>query len=590
MAQGCAAASPPTFRLPAYLVTLALILLLPTLGLATAVALQAVQGYRSAFEERLQDTARALALALDATIDKHVATIQALAASASLDGPAPDLPAFEAFARRVVVQLDSNVALLDPGSLLQRVNTALPPGTPPTGTSAANFRAAVVTRAPFVSDVVIGAVARRPVVGVAVAVERDGDIRFVLAARIEPERLADLLRAQGGGVGGFVTLVDSASAVVARSRDHAAYVGRQAPPWFAAETAGRDAGLVAGPSLAGENAIFGFHRLRAAPNWTVVVAAPAAAYRASWQAPLWRLTLGGGVALLLGTTLALFLARRVTRPLAALARRAEAVAANGAQDGNSADVPRSGIQEIEALRTSIDAAQHALAERASAAQGANLALQESERRLRVVVAELNHRAKNALATVQSLALQTARGPAGADPNEFTNSFIARIRTLARAHDLLTAFSWEGAALTDVLRAGLAPWLDGPEKGQTARIRLTCPSDPSLPLLAPGQAQALVMALHELATNATKHGALSVPGGRIAVGCRAPTDGAAGVEWCEQGGPPLANVPVRRGFGTRLLERALAHDLGAGSRVTLDFAPDGLRASIVFLPRGASFPA
>lgn len=590
MPQNCAPANARTFRLPAYLVTLALILLLPTLGLATAVALQALQGYRSAFEEGLQNTARALALALDATIDKHVATIQTLAASTSLDGPTPDLPSFETLARRVSARLDTSVILLDPVSMGQRINTALPPGTAPTGTAAANFRTAAITRAPFVSDVVVGSVAQRPVVGVAVPVERDGGVPFVLAARIEPERLADLLRSQSEGVAGFVALVDSSGTVVARSRSHMAYVGRPTLPWFTAETVGRDAGIVAGPSIAGENTISGFQRLRAAPNWTVVVAAPAAAYQASWQAPLWRLTLGGGTALLLGTTLALFLARRVTRPLAVLARRAEAVAAKGAREGSAADVPRSGIREIEALRTSIDAAQRVLAERASAAQHANLALQDSERRLRLIVAELNHRAKNALATVQSLAMQTARGPAGADFSEFTSSFVARLQTLARAHDLLTAFSWEGAALADVLRAGLAPWLHETETGQMARIRFTCPSDPSLPLLSPGQAQALVMALHELATNATKHGALSVPGGCIEVGCRTSTDGAANVEWSEQGGPPLAHAPVRRGFGTRLLKRALVHDLGAGSRVTLDFARDGLRASIVFLPRGAPAPA
>ncbi|MGK7870460.1 cache domain-containing protein [Falsiroseomonas sp. E2-1-a20] len=222
MAQNAPVAARRPFRLPAYLVTLALILLLPTLGLATAVALQAVQSFRLVSEKRLQDTARALALALDATIEKHVATIETLAASASLDGPVPDLPSFEAFARRIAARLDSNVILLDPASMQQRVNTALPPGTPTTGTTAADFRTAAVTRAPFVSDVVIGAVAGRPVVGVAVPVERDGDVRFVLAARIEPERLADLLRAQGVGAEEFVTLVDSANVVVARSQDHAA--------------------------------------------------------------------------------------------------------------------------------------------------------------------------------------------------------------------------------------------------------------------------------------------------------------------------------------------------------------------------------
>ena len=589
MAQGSTAAGQRIFRLPSYLVTLALVLLLPVLGLATAVVVETTRVYRAVFEARLQDTAHALSLALDATIERHIATIQTLAASASLDGPAPDLPSFEAFARRVAAQLDINVILLDPASMVQRVNTALPAGTP-TGATAADYRTVVVTRAPFVSNVVIGAVLRWPVVAVAVPVERDGDVRFVLIARIELDRLADLLRAQGVGAEQFITLVDGADTVVARSRDHASYVGRQAPAWFAAETAGRDAGLVVGPSIAGENAVFGFRRLRAAPNWTVVVAAPAAAYLASWQGPLWRLGLGGGAALLLGTTVALLLARRVTRPLAALARRAQTVAASGAENGSAAALPRSGIEEIEALRTAIEASQHALAERGTAAQDANLALLESERRLQLVVAELNHRAKNALATVQSLAMQTARGPAGTDPEEFTRSFMGRLLSLARAHDILTNFSWEGAALDEVVGAGLAPWLDGTEQGQAARIRVTGLSEQSLPLLGPGQAQALVMALHELATNATKHGALSVPGGHVEVDCRARTDGAVAIEWSEQGGPPLAGSPARRGFGTRLLEGALARDLGPESRVMLDFAREGLRASIVFQPGGAAFAA
>jgi two-component sensor histidine kinase len=586
MVRGFTAAARRPFRLPAYLVTLALLLLLPTLGLAAAVALQVVQGYRSVFEERLEDTARALALALDAEIGAYIATVETLAASASLDGPVPDLAAFEALARRVAAQSETNVLLLDPVSLRQAVNTALPPGTPSAAVSAADFRAAAVTRRPFVSDVVTGAVARRAVVGVAVPVERDEEVRFVLAARVEPARLAGLLRAQGLGPGEFVTLVDSAGAVIARSPDHAAYVGRRAPPWFGADTAGREGGLVSGPSISGEDTVFGFRRLRAAPNWVVVVAAPAGAYRASWQTPLRRLALGGGAALLIGIVLALLLARRVTRPLAALAQRAERTAANEAEDGSAARVPRSGIQEIEALRSSVEAAQRTLAERASAAQDANSALQESDRRLRLVVAELNHRAKNALATVQSLALQTARGPAGADPDLFTGAFLDRLRTLARAHDLLTAFSWEGAAVGEVARAGLAPWLA--KEGETARIRVACAND--LPLLSPGQAQALVMALHELATNATKHGALSVPGGRVEVGCRAAPDGAAVLEWREEGGPPLAGPPARQGFGMRLLGRALSYDLGPKASVTLDFARDGLRASVVFLPRQASILA
>ena len=99
-----------------------------------------------------------------------------------------------------------------------------------------------------------------------------------------------------------------------------------------------------------------------------------------------------------------------------------------------------------------------------------------------------------------------------------------------------------------------------------------------------------MALYELATNAVKHGALSVPAGRVEVGCRTEPDGAAAVEWREFGGPALDGAPTRPGFGMRLLQQALARDLGPGARIALEFAPDGLRARLAFLPRSAAAAA
>jgi two-component sensor histidine kinase len=102
-------------------------------------------------------------------------------------------------------------------------------------------------------------------------------------------------------------------------------------------------------------------------------------------------------------------------------------------------------------------------------------------------------------------------------------------------------------------------------------------------VGPHQALALVLGLHELATNATKHGALSRPDGRVGARLSADADGAAlRIDWIESGGPPLPGTPpVRRGFGTRLLERGLAQDLGPGSSVRLRFEPAGLRAEIRF---------
>jgi PAS domain S-box-containing protein len=206
---------------------------------------------------------------------------------------------------------------------------------------------------------------------------------------------------------------------------------------------------------------------------------------------------------------------------------------------------------------------------------------QSEARLRLVAAELNHRVKNVLATVQSIAAQTSRA-GKADPAGFVAEFNARLRSLGRAHELLTATFWEGARLDAVVRAALAPWLEPAEPGASpARLELRCGE--AMPSLSPRQAQSVVLALHELATNAAKHGALSGPDGRVAVACRTTEDGLAVIAWRESGGPPILEPPRRSGFGTRVLQRALARDLGAGAAVELCFAPGGLRADIRFVP-------
>ena len=156
---------------------------------------------------------------------------------------------------------------------------------------------------------------------------------------------------------------------------------------------------------------------------------------------------------------------------------------------------------------------------------------------------------------------------------FAASFQRRILALARAHDLLTREDWTGAPLREAVRAGLAPLaLDA------ARLDLSgC--DGADVVLPPGAAVTLAMAVHELAANALRHGALSVPGGRVAVACKAAADGGGApvVEWAERGGPPVAGPPARRGFGLRLLERGLAAQAGRGADIR--FEPEGLRCTL-----------
>ncbi len=210
------------------------------------------------------------------------------------------------------------------------------------------------------------------------------------------------------------------------------------------------------------------------------------------------------------------------------------------------------------------------------------ARRNAEQRQALLVAELNHRAKNMLAVVQSVAAQTLRGTAD-EPERFARHFSARLQALARAHDLLTKTAWTKAGFGDAVRAALAPWLA--EEGG-ARVEVAAAPDGMDAPVGPQQVQALVLALHELATNAAKHGALSRPGGRVAVSCRTGPDGAAALTWTETGGPPVPGPPARPGFGTRLLERSLASDLGPGSAVSLVFDPAGLRAEIRFVPQRA----
>jgi PAS domain S-box-containing protein len=196
---------------------------------------------------------------------------------------------------------------------------------------------------------------------------------------------------------------------------------------------------------------------------------------------------------------------------------------------------------------------------------------ERSRELRLT--ELSHRVKNTLSTVQSIAAQSLRG-AGADSAGFGRDFVGRLQALTRSHDLLSDGGWDPVDLTRVVRAALGPWLDS---GRAIRIA----GSGRIQVVAP-QAQALVLALHELASNAVRHGALSCPGGEVDVAWSLGEDGIARFEWRESGGP-MVSAPgsERRGFGVRLLERGLVHDLGPGAEISLRFPEDGVRASLRF---------
>lgn len=186
-------------------------------------------------------------------------------------------------------------------------------------------------------------------------------------------------------------------------------------------------------------------------------------------------------------------------------------------------------------------------------------------RQKLMIDELNHRVKNTLATVQSIAIQTARS--NTDPASFAETFQSRIMALSHTHNLLTQTHWEGADLRAILEHETEAY--GP-----TRISLNGPPVS----LEPAVVLSLGMIFHELATNAAKYGALHTPDGRILIdwGLADQRHRKLKLSWREIGGPTVA-VPARKGFGSRLIERNIRHDLAG--EIDLVYAPEGLIAEL-----------
>ncbi len=186
-------------------------------------------------------------------------------------------------------------------------------------------------------------------------------------------------------------------------------------------------------------------------------------------------------------------------------------------------------------------------------------------RQKLMIDELNHRVKNTLATVQSIAIQTARS--NTDPASFAETFQSRIMALSHTHNLLTQSHWEGADLRAILEHETEAY--GP-----TRISLNGPPVS----LEPAVVLSLGMIFHELATNAAKYGALHTPDGRILIdwGLADQRDRKLKLSWREIGGPKVT-APQRRGFGSRLIERNIRHDLAG--EIDLVYAAGGLIAEL-----------
>lgn len=187
---------------------------------------------------------------------------------------------------------------------------------------------------------------------------------------------------------------------------------------------------------------------------------------------------------------------------------------------------------------------------------------------RLLMAELDHRVKNTLANIQALVVQTSRS--AETLTGFVEGLDGRIQSMAKAHSLLSEARWEGVSITRLLREELEPFCQ--------RDNVVTIEGPDL-VLTPKSSLSLSLAIHELVTNAAKFGAFSTSEGTVAVRWTLASDNGVNLSWVESGGPRV-RPPSRRGFGSTLIERALAMETGGSA--TLRYEPDGIVCD-VFLP-------
>jgi signal transduction histidine kinase/ActR/RegA family two-component response regulator len=360
-------------KLRSHLLTLVVAVLLPMILFAVIVVAMFGRQQRADVEQGAVETARALMNAVDESLNSSVKTLQALAASRTLDG-AGALGQFHADARRVLQSHPDwlGIALFTAGAQ-QLLNTSRAPGEAlPPSAEPASLAAVVASRRPVVGDVAFSSVSGGYVIPVRVPVLRDGRVRYILSAAVKPAALLDVLQRQRIPNQWVSSVFDRTKTIAVRTRNSEQYVGQSISPEFVRLL---DAGGAEGWAVT--------HTLEGAPVYTAFARSPVTGWgigigipQASVDAPLHRSLLavgaGGLVLLLVAVLLAVLVGRRITTPIAALSSSARAF-------GEGGDVPAmapAGVQEIEEVRRAFREAATLVQQRAAEAESANRAKDE----------------------------------------------------------------------------------------------------------------------------------------------------------------------------------------------------------------------
>jgi two-component sensor histidine kinase len=509
---------------------------LPLLAFATAVLFWFAALERQRLEAEVITTARQAALVVDGRLEEHFAALQGLAASSSL--ASANFAQFHSEARTIASQSNSVIVLRDLETT-QLLNTQVDFGQPLPPAPAIDVADLPVDSRPTISPVY-----RSPITGeVRTAVSLKVSVmgrEYILAKTVPTTQIRDALISvtQPNWI---IAAADRRGVMVARSEKHEEIAGRPGRAEYLARSIG-ESGSFRALTIDEQEVLAGYYRSPLS-GWLF----GANVLRQNLERPFWRsvaalLTLGL-LAFILSTFAAVKLGRHFTSEAAALASRASDLGA-----GRELQPLDSRLSEFAVVGNALASASASIAER--------------DREQHVLINELNHRVKNTLATVQSIASQTFKAATSLEDGRA--AFFDRLFSLSKAHDLLTKEKWTGASLRELIVSLAQPF--GIERIRMPGRDIWLPANLSL---------AISMVVNELMTNAAKYGALSSPTGKVEISWSLESLALGrmlNLEWREVDGPTVRE-PSRRGLGTKIIARAVESQ--PGGEVTFLFDPSGL---------------
>ena len=532
------------YSLAALLSALIIAVLLP-LFLVALYGHYSLQRFEEASNrERLSEYASALAAAVDRQLVAHIETAEALAAAVPQD--ASDLPKFWTRASALADRVGGHFVLVE-RSGQHLANTLLPLGTAlPRSRNPQLLEDVLRSGKPSISNLTRGQIVQTPIFFVRVPVRHDGSAGHMLNYVPRQNTIRDVVQQTYLPNGWLSVVTDGSGAIVARSMDHESFYGKPVRQEVFARVLGSEGYFTAIGSDGQE--LLSAQRRIAMADWRVFVWSPKRLLNRDAE----RLSQWLFVVVLLGlatsVAAAWVAASIIHRPMRRLIKIAGEL-----RDGRAIAYHESIMADTNDVARALEMASFVIRARETA-------LRESEDRTRTIMRELSHRTKNMLSIVQAMGRRSAASVTSLP--EFFEKFEKRLAGLGRSQDLLVHSDWGAVSLRGLIESHLEPFTVAGDRLEVAGPELS---------VSPHAAQSIGMAVHELATNATKYGAWSGGAGKVRVDWRVEPSERGGcfvLSWSETDGPPCV-TPVREGFGSAVIRRLAPSGLGGEAMTTWD---------------------